>query len=221
MGGRLLRQWLKQPLTDLTHIEQRQDTIEYLISHRTLLTSLQNTLRQMIDIERLISRIVLNLGSPKDLRSLIEMLGLVWQTKEALQDHNIAFFTQVSEHITEQLMTLRDELDIILLDEPSFDPRQGNVIRSGVDTRLDELRQVVETSQTWIANLEHSERQSTGISTLKIRFNQVFGFYIEVSKANLGSVPDHYLRKQTLVNAERFITPSLKEHEEIILHAKA
>ena len=220
MGGRLLKQWLQQPLTTISDIQQRQDVVEYVIGHPQFHQQLQELLRQLIDIERLLSRIVLQLGSPKDLRSLVSMLDLLWQVRQHISQTDSPLFTHFQQHITEQLVAVRDTLDTALLDDPAFDPRQGDIVKDGVDARLDLLRTTVRQSQQWIAELEASERQKTGISTLKIRFNQVFGFYIEVSRANLSLVPDYFLRKQTLVNAERFITPELKKHEEIILHAK-
>jgi DNA mismatch repair protein MutS len=219
MGARLLRQWLRQPLTSKTAITQRLDKVEYFYTHTTLQKKLSELLDQMIDVERLVSRIVLNLGSPKDLRSLVEMLKLAQEVRTLLTAHPI--YEQHVQHISEDIQNLCKYLDEILIEDPSFDPRQGNIVAHGHNTRLDELRVTVATSQEWIANLEHTERQKTGISTLKIRFNQVFGFYIEVSKANLNLVPDYFFRKQTLVNAERFITPDLKIHEEVILNARA
>ncbi|MBW7944471.1 DNA mismatch repair protein MutS [Patescibacteria group bacterium] len=220
MGGRLLRNWLRQPLNDIVTIEQRLDKVEFFLTHPDQLKQLQQHLQQIIDIERLLSRIVLKQGSPKDLRSLVDMLSELWAVRRTIEETGSPLFHQYIEEITDTLLELRHTLDSYLLDDPAFDPRQGNVIKTGIDDQLDELRQVVQHSQEWIAELELTERQKTGINTLKIRFNQVFGFYIEVSKANLSLVPDYFLRKQTLVNAERFITPELKKHEEIILGAK-
>lgn len=220
MGGRLLKQWLRQPLNTAEEIEKRWDIVEYFIKHPQLHQNLQETLRKLVDIERLLSRIVLHLGSPKDLRSLVEMISYLWEVRQLTEHANAKLFNAYASDITEKLMSLRDTLDQALLEDPAFDPRQGDVIKDGIHQRLDELRSTVRNSQQWIAELETSEKQKTGISTLKIRFNQVFGFYIEVSRSNLALVPDYFLRKQTLVNAERFITPELKKHEEIILHAK-
>jgi len=220
MGGRLVRNWLRQPLNDLDAITHRQDMVEYFLKHPQLLSQLQEQLKQVIDIERLLARIVLKQGSPKDLRSLVDMLAILWQLKHSLEAASTDLFDAYTHAFTEQLTTLRTQLDAALLDDPAFDPRQGGLLRDGVHARLDELNQVVRSSQEWIAQLEISERQKTTINTLKIRYNQVFGFYIEVSKANLPLVPEYFLRKQMLVNAERFITPELKKHEEIILNAK-
>jgi DNA mismatch repair protein MutS len=219
MGGRLLRTWLRQPLTDQNQIEKRLDYVSYFMKQTQLRNTLQEKLSQIIDVERLLSRIVLNLGSPKDLKSLMEMLTLIWDVRNTVQNNEL--FSPFVDQMNEKILELRDYLQQILIEDPAFDPRQGNIIGEGVDQRLDELRETVSNSQNWIAQLEISERQKTGITSLKIRFNQVFGFYIEVSRANLSLVPNHFFRKQTLVNAERFITPELKEHEEIILNAKA
>ncbi len=221
MGGRLLRNWLRQPLRTPEEITERLDTVEYLIRHPQLHTQIQEVLSQLIDLERLLSRIVLHLGSPKDLRSLSEMITLLWQLRQKLEQAKTPLFDRYRSAIGEPLLNLRETLHQTLLDDPAFDPRQGNVVKDGIHPRLDELRDRVKNSQNWISQLELSEKEKTGITSLKIRFNQVFGFYIEVSRSNLAAVPDYFFRKQTLVNAERFITPELKEHEEIILHAKA
>jgi len=220
MGGRLLRRWLRQPLTDLKQISERLDAVEYFFSRSELSNQVEGHLRKLIDVERLLSRIILQLGSPKDMRSLIEMLDIMGQVHALLASESSSVLTPLKERISVELHTLRRYLDQRLLDEPAFDPRQGELIKSAADPRLAELREVVAHSQEWIAQLEVTERQKTGISSLKIRFNQVFGFYIEISRSNLNLVPEYFLRKQTLVNAERFITPELKTHEEIILHAK-
>lgn len=221
MGGRLVRNWLRQPLNELESINHRQDIVEYFLKHPKFLLTIQDTLRQLIDIERLLARIVLKQGSPKDLRSLVEMLSILWQLRDTLENTNSPLFASFTEAFSNELMALRDQLDRSLLDDPAFDPRQGGLVKAGINSRLDELNEIVQHSQEWIAQLETSERAKTSINTLKIRYNQVFGFYIEVSKGNLSLVPDYFLRKQTLVNAERFITPELKTHEEIILNAKS
>jgi DNA mismatch repair protein MutS len=221
MGGRLLRSWLRQPLAEKTEIERRLDIVEHFLRHPTFLSQLQTLLREFIDLERLLSRIVLKQGSPKDLRSLVEMVSAAQKVQRLLEKQESPLFASAVASFSDSLFALRQRLDATLLDDPAFDPRQGGVIREGVHARLDELNRIVQSSHKWIAELEVSERQKTSISTLKIRYNQVFGFYIEVSKANLSLVPEYFLRKQTLVNAERFITPDLKKHEEIILGAKS
>jgi DNA mismatch repair protein MutS len=221
MGGRLLRQWLRQPLTDQAAIEHRLDVVSYFHQHRQFATQLISYLRQLIDVERLLARLVLHQGSPKDIRSLVEMLNIIRDVQALITAQENTLFQSYLARFSDKLESIRQYLDGIILDDPAFDPRQGNIIKPGQNSRLDDLRQTVAHNQEWIAQLEQTERQKTGISSLKIRFNQVFGFYIEVSKTNLSNVPDYFYRKQTLVNAERFITPELKEHEEIILTAKS
>lgn len=221
MGGRLLKQWLRQPLVSLAAIQDRHDQVEFWVKQPESLQQLHRLLQQFTDLERLSSRIVLQLGSPKDLRGLVQLLNFSWAVRQQLLELDCPFFAPVIAAISPSLLDLRDQLDRTLLPDPAFDPRQGGVIADGIDAQLDQLRTTVRESQSWIAQLESQERQKTGISSLKIRFNQVFGFYIEVSRANIELVPTYFLRKQTLVNAERFITPELKEHEEIILTARA
>jgi DNA mismatch repair protein MutS len=226
MGGRLLKQWLRQPLQKISAIEARLESIAALHTTTLARREIQEQLKRLVDLERLLARLSLKLGTPKDLKTLELSLATTSHLLEILTPS----FKELVEiepwsHLlkaetTEQIHHLTELLSTHLVEEPPIDISKGHTIKSGINTELDQLRQTIHHSREWLAQLETQEREKTGISSLKIRFNQVFGFYIEVSKANLHLVPEYFWRKQTLVNAERFITSELKEHEEIILSAE-
>jgi DNA mismatch repair protein MutS len=220
MGGRMLKQWILKPLVNLKQIDQRLATVAFLVKETVLRRQLRNQLKLINDIERVTSRLSLNQGNPRDLKaielSLASMVGIRNQLPSALPQ----LLTSLKKKLPSDLEKIITTIHQTLTDDPPFDPRQGDLVQAGVNADLDQLRQTIGASKQWMAELETAERERTGISTLKIKFNQVFGFYIEVSKANLSLVPPEYLRKQTLVNAERFITPELKHHEDIVLTAE-
>ncbi len=226
MGGRLLRQWLLQPLIDKNAIEKRLATVSFFLTQTHARASLIDFLSELNDIERIISRLSAGLGNPKDLKSLEHSLELAISIKELLSPQEISgvslppLLTELLEKINAELQQLIDQLHSTIVADPPFDPKQGYLIQPGINTELDALRSVIEKSRDWIAELEIKEKERSGISSLKIKFNQVFGFYIEISNSNLHLAPADYTRKQTLVNAERFITPELKKHEEVILQAE-
>ena len=210
MGGRLLKKWLMKPLFSKKEIEARLDEVEKFLQKSQLRQELKEELRKITDIERTLARISVKLGNPRDLRNLAAALKLSLDILAKLK------VTQPRAEIKKLISIIENTL----VELPPIDPRQGGLIANGINTHLDELRKIVNTSKDWMAELEIAERKKTGISSLKIKFNQVFGFYIEISNANLHLAPVSYMRKQTLVNAERFITPELKKHEEIILQAE-
>jgi len=156
---------VRQPLRTPEEITERLDTVEYLIRHPQLHTQIQEVLSQLIDLERLLSRIVLHLGSPKDLRSLSEMITLLWQLRQKLEQAKTPLFDRYRSAIGEPLLNLRETLHQTLLDDPAFDPRQGNVVKDGIHPRLDELRDRAKNSQNWISQLELSEKKKTGITS--------------------------------------------------------
>lgn len=220
MGGRLLRQWIKKPLTEKKEIEERFDALEKLIDTPDQREILKDQLKQIPDIERLLSRLSVNLGNARDLVNLKLALHSILQTKIILKKLNTPLLTQQATSISDALQTAVERIETVIVDEPPIITREGRMIKQGVNQELDTLRKVISKSKDWLIELEKTEKEKTGIGSLKVRFNKVFGFYIEISKTNVHLVPENYMRKQTLVNGERYITKELKEHEEIILNAE-
>lgn len=222
MGGRLLRLWIKQPLVAKQAITERHDAVAVLLQKREERKQLRDLLQEVSDIERLVSRLSVGLGNGRDVINLKQSLEKIILIKKNLQQFDSKLINQLANGIKTHgaLDALISYIDSHILPEPPISIREGRMIQKGVHKELDRLRTIISGSREFIMDLEKKEREKTGIASLKVRFNQVFGFYIEVSKANLASVPKHYMRKQTLVNAERFITPELKEQEEIILTAE-
>lgn len=217
MGGRLLAEWLRQPLNQRSLITKRQDKVSFLTEQPSVRQTLTHQLSQIRDIERLISRLSLKAGTARDVVALGRSLQHGLLVLEKLKTEKILADFPTSLLKLERLATT---IEKTLVELPAIDAKAGAIIQDGVDPKLDSLRQIINSSQSILAELEKAERQTTGISSLKIKYNQVFGFYIEISKANLHLAPSHYFRKQTLVNAERFITPELKKQEDIILAAE-
>lgn len=219
MGGRLLREWILQPLQDLEAIAARQDSIESLLADSATRQRLAETLRGVRDLERILGRVHCGTANARDLRALTASLGEVPAIKAALQRLEKGRARTIGDHM-ETLADLADRLDAALVPDPPVTLREGGMIRDGVNADLDELRAVTRNGKGWIARMKADEIERTGIPSLKIGYNKVFGYYIEVRKANLQKVPEHYQRRQTLTNAERFITPDLKQKEEQILGAQ-
>jgi DNA mismatch repair protein MutS len=219
-GGRLLKTWLLHPLNNLNLLEERLDAVELLIKEKKLREDLKEKLFGITDIERIVSRLAVGIGSPKDLVSLKNSLTVSKEIKKLLDKVPSKLFTRKSQELSPEVLSLADLIEKTIEDNPPFDPKSGGVIKVGVDAELDKLKKRIHSSKEFIAKLEERERKRTKINSLKVRFNQVFGYYIEITRSNLENVPNDYIRKQTLVNAERFITPDLKEHEEIILTAE-
>lgn len=220
MGGRLLRDWLLKPLNSKSEIELRYEVVEAFIRDFSLRESLKEILKNIYDLERIVSRLATGIGNPKDLVSLKLSLKKTAELKETLSSVNLPLIKNLASSISTECLNLAAYIDMVLVEEPPFDPKAGSLINQGVDSEVDALKTKIKKSKEFIANLEMAEKERTGIASLKVKFNQVFGYYIEISKANLHLAPNDYIRKQTLVNAERFITPALKEHEEIILTAE-
>ena len=219
MGGRRMRQCLLQPLLDEKEIEERLGAVNELKTQISLQEELRDALGQMYDVERLISRISLGSVNGRDLHSLKDSLHLIPDVKTQLQNCGSTLLVSLDD-------TLDPLPDLIALIEHGIHPnppatiREGDIINNGYSEELDELRQIVGQGKDWIAAMQEEERKSSGIQSLKIGFNQVFGYYIDVTKPNLHMVPEHYIRKQTLRNSERFITPELKEQEAKVLNAE-
>jgi DNA mismatch repair protein MutS len=218
MGGRLLRQWLVRPLVTIARIQDRLDAVEDFAFRSAERGKTRDALRSIHDLERLVSRVALGTAGPRDLASLAESLRLLPRVRTIAADLQAPLVGSLAAEIDE-LTDVRDAITTTLVEEPPAVARDGGLIRDGVDAELDELRGISRGGKTAIAALEDAERARTGISSLKVRYNRVFGYYIEISKSNLGSVPDDYIRKQTVAGGERFITPALKEFEDKVLGA--
>lgn len=224
MGARKLRDWILHPLRDLGALEARQDMIAAFLAEPFLLGQCRESLKGIRDIERTTSRLSQNSGNARDLLSLLTSLQKIPDLKnhlQALTPGESAICNLQSDilgnlHEFKELVQL---LESALTDEPPANTREGGIIRDGFNAELDELRSASSSGKKWLAELQESERKRTGIDTLKIKFNNVFGYFLEVSKAKADLVPDDYQRKQTMANAERYITPELKEMENKILGA--
>jgi len=218
MGGRLLRSWLLRPLVALERIQDRLDAVEDFAFRSTARAKLRDTFKTVHDIERLVGRAALGTAGPRDLVSLRQSIAAVPRVRLVLDEFQAPLVKSLVAEL-DDLADIRDALDATLIDEPPLVARDGGVVRDGVDPELDDLRGVSRSGKQRIAEMEEAERARTGINSLKIRYNRVFGYYIEVSKSNLGSVPADYHRKQTIAGGERFITPGLKDYEEKVLGA--
>jgi DNA mismatch repair protein MutS len=219
MGARCLRQWLLYPLLDEKAIRARQDGVQDLVDSFSLREALKLRLKKIQDLERLAGRTVAGSALPKDLIAIKETLRAVGTVREALQGVSADLVLRVRD----QLLEMPEVVGLIersIVDDPPFSAKEGGFIRAGFDAELDEIRGVRAHAKDWIASFEAGEKRRTGISSLKVRYNRVFGYSIEVTKANLKSVPDDYIRKQTLVNGERYITPDLKEYEAKVLNSQ-
>jgi DNA mismatch repair protein MutS len=218
MGGRLLRRRLLAPSLDVSEIDARLDALEELYASTILRTQIADDLGRILDLERLLSKVSLASAGPRDLLALARSLAVVPSLRQRLGGVKAALLCQTAANLDE-VAEVRDRVLAGIADEPPVNLADGGAIRPGFDPRLDELRGLSQNSRTYLAQIEVRERERTGIGSLKVRFNNVFGFYIEISKANLHLAPTDYERKQTLVNAERFTTPELKELEAKILEA--
>lgn len=219
MGSRLLRQWIDRPLLDVLEIEARLTAVEELSNESLIREELKEYLRQILDIERLSSRIAYGIANARDLRSVAQALTVVPYIKSGISNFKGQELCTIFNEIDE-LSDVRELIDVAIVDEPPFSVREGNIIRDGYHPEVDELRGVLGGGKEYLARIEAEEREKTGIKNLKIGYNRVFGYYIELSKSNVDQAPEHYIRKQTLTNGERFITPELKKMEATILGAQ-
>ena len=219
MGGRLLQNYLLQPLQNIDTIIERQECVNFFHNNPSIRQKFRDFLEAIYDLERLNSRMVLGQGNGRDAVALRQSLAILPDIHALLQQCTVAGLKQISDDF-DDLSELADLLDNSISDDPPVTLRDGNLIREGYNEELDELIHLLRDGKALILGLENQEREKTGIAKLKIGFNKVFGYYIEVSNAHLDKIPEHYLRKQTLVNAERFITPELKEFESRVLTAQ-
>src|SRR5579863_9378323 len=219
MGGRLLRRRLLAPSIELPEIEARLDAVEELHSSAILRAEIAKDLASILDLERLLSRISLASAGPREVAALARSLAVIPGVKARLAQAGSARLSDIRERLDEA-PELRERILATLADEPPANLAEGGAIRTGVHQGLDELRDISSNSKIYLAQIEQRERARTGIASLKVRFNNIFGYYIEISKSNLHLAPPDYERKQTLVNAERFTTPELKDLESKILEAE-
>ena len=218
MGARLLRSWLLRPSIKRGEIETRLAAVAEF-SDSIFREKVRFLLKQVADLERLTGKLNLGTTVPRDLIALRNSLDQTPLLNEVLTDAQSLLLQVLSENIFE-LPETRELIAAAINDEPSINPGDGGVIRAGFDSDLDELREIANSTKVVIASFEAKERERTTIATLKVRFNNVFGYYIEVSKANLSRIPENYERRQTLANAERFTTPELKEWEQKVRGAE-
>ncbi|OGX08673.1 MAG: DNA mismatch repair protein MutS, partial [Nitrospirae bacterium RIFCSPLOWO2_12_FULL_63_8] len=219
MGARLLREWILHPLTGLPAIAARQDAVADLHGDLNRRSRLRTALRGVSDLERLMSRVVLGAANARDLCALKDSLAAVPDINRLLASCTAPLLRERAEP-WDDLATLAATIDRTLRPDPPPSVKEGGLIREGFNADLDELRAISRDAKAWIARIETQERERTGIDSLKIRYNQVFGYYIEVTKTNLSKVPAEYIRKQTIANAERFITQELKTLEGKVLGAE-
>ena len=220
MGGRLLRRWLNQPLLAIAPLDERLDAVEALYDDTPARTRLRERLKDVADLERLTNRAIQGLARPRDLvgiRHSLEVLPDILVAVESLAART-ALLRSLSE--LDQCDDVADLISHAIADDPPVTLSAGGVIQPGFSAELDSILAASRDAKAWVADLEKTERERTGIKSLKVGYNKVFGYYLEVTKANADRVPADYIRKQTLVNAERYITPELKEYEALILNAQ-
>jgi len=219
MGSRLFAEWLSNPLTDRAAIEERLDAVEELARDAALIRDLRDQLRQIHDLQRLTARVATLRASPRDLGSLAQTLALLPKAKARLSGRRSAILQQLETDL-DLCPEVRADVEAALVDEPPLLTTDGGMIREGFHPPLDELRELARGGKEWIARYQAREIERTGIPSLKVGFNRVFGYYLEVTAAHMDKVPADYIRKQTLKNQERFITPELKEYEDKVLRAE-
>ena len=219
MGARLLRRWITRPLKSISAITERLNCVEYFKKDTFARGETELLLKRVADIERLIGKVTFERANARDLVALKNSLETFPQIRKTLAQSTVLPVVTLCG-LLEGFGDVADLIGVTLVDNPPLSLRDGGIIRQGVSAQLDEIRSAAVNGKQWIAQLQDTERRRTGISSLKVGFNKVFGYYIEVSNANIGSVPQDYIRKQTLVNGERYITPGLKEMEAKVLGAQ-
>ena len=218
-GGRKLKQWLSRPLNNINRLNNRLNVVNAFVNEKNQLNKFRIILKDVLDIERILGKVNQGKSTPRDIIGLKQSLSKVPEIKELLLNMDIKYLNEVASTFvdTESIVSL---ITSQFNDEVPAQIKQGNVFRKGINKKLDDLRRLMEGGKEWIDELEKNERNRTGANRLKIGFNKVFGYYIEISKSQQNNIPDEYIRKQTLVNSERYITAELKEYEEKVLSAE-
>jgi len=219
MGGRMLRSWLEKPLLDAAEITRRHGAVEDLVDNTIIRGELEEALRDVTDLERVMTRIVTGTVNCRDLLGLARGFRALPEVKRLLQKCDSPLLKKLEQSI-DPLTDCADLIENTIVDEPPLTVREGGIIRKGANEEADYLRDIMDGGKGTIIAIETAEREKTGIRTLKVSYNRVFGYYIEVSKSFMDQVPDHYIRKQTLANCERYITQELKDLETQVLTAK-
>ena len=219
MGKRLLRAWMLRPSVDAGEIQQRLDAVEEQVKNTIAREELRRALAGVLDLERLLSRVTLETANPRDLLALAASFSQIPGARAALAQFASSRLKSLYQNLDE-LADVRQRIEGTIVPEPPIALNDGGIVKHGVDRELDQLRELSRNGKQFLARMEERERERTGIGSLRVRFNSVFGYYLEISKANLHLVPPNYERRQTLVNAERFTTPELKEYEAKILDAQ-
>ncbi|MEW6685585.1 MAG: DNA mismatch repair protein MutS [Candidatus Edwardsbacteria bacterium] len=219
LGARKLRGWLLAPLLNLNVLKNRQEATYELIKSTDLRNNLTSTLSQIQDLERLCARISCGRANARDIKALENSVDVIPQVINLLEKSSSVRLNEIKNNLFD-FSDLVNLIDKSIVDSPPLSLTEGGIIKEGYDVNLDELRNLMRSGKEWIAKLQEGERKKTGIQSLKVGFNNVFGYYIEVTKPNLHLVPAHYVRKQTIANGERFITPELKEYESKVLGAE-
>ncbi|MBI3169281.1 MAG: DNA mismatch repair protein MutS [Chloroflexi bacterium] len=214
MGKRMIHQWVSQPLLNVERIGKRQNGVEYFVQNGMVRAELRGALKPIADLERLINRVIAGQAQPRDLMAMRATFAELPKVKQVISKQKSV--SRDWSACEEQLSILQNAID----DDPPATLQNTGVIRSGYSAELDGVIDASKHAREWIANLESVEREKTGIKTLKVGYNKVFGYYIEISRGAADKAPEHYIRKQTLVNAERFITPEMKEYETLVLNAE-
>ena len=216
MGTRLLKRFINNPLLNIEKIRKRQEDVQYFIDNILIREDLREKLENIYDLERLLGKIIFGSENGKDLTALKKTIKSAVEIMKILG--NTGFFKDIDANILFECYKIID--DSIKEDAP-FSVREGGIIKSGYNAELDEIRNIMNSGKDFLLDIEQREREATGIRNMKIKFNKVFGYFIEITKANLDMVPEHYIRKQTLSNSERYITPELKKYEDTIINSKA
>ena len=219
MGKRLIRNWINQPLIDIEEISKRHDAVDLFFQQGVMRAELRELMRKFIDLDRVINRIISNHSNPRDLVGLRASLRMIPNLVKIINEDYLESFTSPGHHYHDCTSEF-ELLSNAVVDEPPANFQHTGIFRPGYSEELDQLVESTTNSREWIANLEKSERERTGLKTLKVGYNKVFGYYLEISKSYLDKIPPEYIRKQTLINGERFITPELKEYETIVLNAE-
>ncbi len=219
MGSRKIKNWLLNPLVNIDKIEKRQEVIDLLLENNELINDIESLMSPIIDIERLIAKLATYNANGKDLRALANSLINSSKIYRLINNIDLALISSIANPL-EKAASLAKFIDNAVTDDPPTSVREGDLIKTGFREKVDKLRTAKEAGEEWISKLEISERKRTGIKNLKVGYNKVFGYYLEVTKSNIKNVPNNYTRKQTLTNSERYFTPELKEKEEEILTAQ-